>query len=232
MKKFVIILLLFLANFISFSQNWADTWNGMLYRPSGGGGMRVAVIENLTKRDTVGSVFLYEKFTSGKIFLTTNEIIENYPLNYDLEGQAMEIKTESEIKVLEVNRILIFVCKNPATLQNDTFINGTIFRQPSGMYRVLTSGNVNLLESVRIKIIRANYNVAMDVGNKNDEKVKEEKLFVLANGKFAELEKNKHIFPHFGDKKTQVEEFADKNKLKVRKLNDLIKIINFYNQLK
>lgn len=70
------------------------------------------------KANAEGSTYIEDEWRLGRILLKDGSTIADVPLKYDIKNGLMEIKTETEIKVLEkariekfkwINNLLVFV---------------------------------------------------------------------------------------------------------------------------
>jgi hypothetical protein len=71
----------------------------------------------------------------------------------------------------------------------------------------MVKGKVELLNKYEIEIVASNYNVALDVGNKNDRLVIKEQLYLLHSGQIAILNKKSILSEVFKDKFKEVSDY-------------------------
>jgi hypothetical protein len=101
-----------------------------------------------------------------------------------------------------------------------------------GLFEVLTKGKTMLLSHVGLEYVKANYNMAMDVGEKNDTYAQRRTLFVYHETKLVKIEKNKKkLLSLFPGKTKQIEEYAERNNLGFRKESDLVQLIEYINTI-
>ena len=78
-------------------------------------------------------------------------------------------------------------------------------------------------------MLKANYNVALDVGSKDSEIVKKEVYYFSEANKLIEIKRKKDLLGYFKDRSNNMESFISKNKLSVSKERDLITIFKHIN---
>jgi hypothetical protein len=183
----------------------------------------------------VGTKHLYDDWRLGSLKLFSNEKYENVFILYNIEDQFLEIKNSNISKKFYVTEIDVFQILGDDNVSTRKFINTKNLNLPIpllGFLELLTDGQNKLFARHLIETKKAYYVDALAVGNRSDEKYKVEKYFALLNRDFKELPKNKkEIVALFGDKTKSMEEYISKNKLNVKKREDLIKLIEFSNSL-
>lgn len=100
-----------------------------------------------------------------------------------------------------------------------------------GFFELIFKGKVSLLIKYEIEFIRANYNVALNSGNKNDRLILEQQFYLQQEKQIVPLDKRDRFFEVFQDKNKAVSDYMNKEKLSIKKQQDVIKILTYYNQL-
>jgi len=100
-----------------------------------------------------------------------------------------------------------------------------------GFFELIFNGKVSLLNKYEIELIRANYNVALNSGNKNDRLILEQQLYLQQDKQIVPLDKKDVLFEILQDKNKAVNNYMNKEKLSIKKQQDVIKILTYYNQL-
>jgi len=97
---------------------------------------------------------------------------------------------------------------------------------------MLSKGKVTLLSRIELGVQMGYYLPSHGVGNKNDEIIKLEKFYIIRDGEISKLPKApKDIMPIFKDQRPALRAYIKANKLKIRKREDLIKMVTYYNTL-
>ncbi|MGB3777342.1 MAG: hypothetical protein WA960_03220 [Tunicatimonas sp.] len=129
------------------------------------GGLVVPINNYLPKGEDQGEDYLSDRWNQGSIVLLTGDTIKNYPLNYNLLTQNVEVKTKQTVKVVPIGDVQQFYW-----LDNDqrlTFINGSGYTMGGtpivGSYQVLAEGTLNLFRKYPLTVQKANYRSELDV---------------------------------------------------------------------
>jgi len=138
--------------------------------------------------------------------------------------------------VLDVRRIKTLVLLDSAE-KGHLFVNGKEYVSQSQMrslLEVLSSGKFSLYREPTYSIAKPNYNVAMNVGEK-DEKVFRAENYYYAPGDGKNLTllptKKKAITAIFGDKTEAIKKYIDDKDLRLSRQDDLAKVFDYYNSL-
>jgi hypothetical protein len=183
-----------------------------------------------------GSLYIADDWVNGDIWLKNNKVLRGYPIKFDLKNNLLEINADGNIKVCALPLLERFSYKailgDSIDYYNTSVVNNVTFDLPKGVCRILLNDKVQLIQYEYIEIVKANYNVAIDMGSKDNKAIKKTKPYVIVNDNVYEvkgsIKKNFEIFKvHF----KKVESFVKENKLKFKSDQDLTKIFEFYNTL-
>jgi len=174
----------------------------------------------------IGTILLYDK----------DKMIERMRLRYDIQSNEIDVKSASGVKVIPGSRVKSFVWVDSVDRQPDYFVNAKDFKMDgtplSGFFQVLSDGTLPLLMKTNLEVKKADYNVSLDVGSKDDKILKKTDFFCLKDGAAIELPSSKKkLLPLFQDKAYMVEDYMKANALSASKQADLIRIFDYYNAL-
>ena len=98
---------------------------------------------------------------------------------------------------------------------------------------VILDGAVPLYSYEKITIKKADYNVALNVGNKNDQILKKPVYLSIVDGKAIELTKgkNSNVFSLLPGKENELKAYAKANKIKPKDVEGYVAIINKINSM-
>lgn len=132
------------------------------------GHKKIYQTENDNKEDVVGSPYLTDNWIVGKIVLSNGSVIESLPLRYNVFKGVFHFKHANDI----------FVIESPDSIDNIEMNNKKfiylLFRNNKGKVEhdyfevLLDSGELNLLIRHTVTLVKSNYNVALDTGEKSD----------------------------------------------------------------
>jgi hypothetical protein len=185
---------------------------------------------DLKLSDIQGSPYLDEEFLSGKITTREGTVYTDLPLRYngftdDLEFQKGEDSYNIDPKVI-VKRAEF----GSSVLGCLEYYDGSKIK--NGFFEILTEGKAILLVRYTVKFIEKEAVKAFAEPRpaRFDEPVKD--YYMSVEGAPAKLITNKKgLLELFGSKKDEMESYISKNKLSVKKDDDLIKIVVNFNSL-
>lgn len=192
----------------------------------------------MPEKRLVGDVYLTPEWKRGSIMLySTDNLVEGFPMRLDLFKDELEIKTKSGIKVIEGKKIKSFVWVDSSSVMPQYFINGREYRNQEnvafdGFFQVLVDGSFPLFSYMEVLVKRSNYNMALNVGEKDDRIIKKQQLYYVKDGTVLPLPTSrKKLLPVFGDRSSDVEKFIRVNFLSVNDERHLKSIFEYYNSL-
>jgi len=186
--------------------------------------------------DLVGNPFLNDTYNTTNLLLYNNEVITNIPCKLNLLQDELYLLTKQGLRVIEGNKIKSFASQDSLTKVNHTFINAQEFKSSNnaplrGFFEILYDAPFALLKRNEAYIIESNYNVALNVGSRDNKIKKTYKYYYLMDGVTTEIPK-KSITKIFSDKKTEVDNYIKLNNLNLKDERHLILVFEYFNQLK
>jgi hypothetical protein len=186
--------------------------------------------------EIVGNAYLNEEWKKSTVKFAGNAKQFNIPqCKVNLYSNQIEINSGNVIKAIDGAKVESFVL-DPDGSGDRFYQNASAYKVDGtaqiGFLEVLVKGKTPLLKKVKVIIKRPDYNVQLNVGNKNTRILKED-IYYFAKGpdltgiksmrvkKFASL---------FGDYASAVEKFVDDNALKLSVEEDLILIFKYVNE--
>ena len=189
------------------------------------------------KKELIGTTFLFENWTVGDIYLSSGTVLKDIPLKYDILGQDLLILKNEVLMGIKLNFVERF---NLLTVEGNylDFIvtkEWTINGKPgTGVYQKLTNdGKYGLVKVTRVKFIKANYYVALDAGQKDDEYIKVVDLYFVDKSTkdlFKVPRSKKKIIQYFGI--DEINELIKKERLDFKSEDGLVEIVDFVNSFK
>lgn len=184
---------------------------------------------------TEGNVYLEDNWLPGNITLKGGYKLNMLQLRYDLFHNSLEFMHEGNRKVCPLYLIERFDVTEVGVTNKYVNIAETpldSIDQLKGIAKVVYSGNVSLYGYTYLKILEPTYAPEFDMGRRSDKIVKKNTYYLVNDNKpyelYTTISKNESAFgSHFNEVKT----FSKKKKLKLKQEEDLIKVIDYYNQL-
>ncbi len=187
--------------------------------------------------ERVNEVYMSNSWQKSIVSLYgSEEQIVGMPVKYELKTNTLEFNVSGEVKVMDVRRVKNLVLLDSVE-KGHLYVNGkeyTCEAEMRTLLEVLASGKMSLYREPTYTIAKPNYNVAMNVGEK-DEKIYRAENYYYAPGDGKKLTllptKKKAFAAVFSDKTEEVKKFMDDKNIKLSRREDLAKVFEFYNSL-
>lgn len=186
----------------------------------------------------VGDTYLSTEWNKSVILLyENNKLIEGFPVRYDIQLDDLEVKGRSEVKVLEGRKVKSFMWMDSFRAEPYYFINARDFKEDgvphAGFFEVLVDGEAPLFKKVSITVKKADYNVTLSMGSRDDKILKNSSYYLADGNVIAEIPGSKKKFLQLmKGKSNEVESYMDTNNLSIKKEEELVAICKYYNSIK
>jgi len=191
----------------------------------------------LPEGKVVGDTYLSTEWKRSVILLyDNNKLIEGFPVRYDIKSDDLEVKGRSDIKVLEGRKIKSFMWIDSSRSEPYYFVNAKDFKVGgvplTGFFEVLADGNSPLFKKVNISVKKADYNVTLNMGSRDDKILKNSTYYFADGNRVSEIPGSKKKFLQLlKSKADEVESYMDENGLSIKKEEELVAIFKYYNSL-
>jgi hypothetical protein len=186
---------------------------------------------------SLSTVYLNDEWTVATFDLTPGssslEQIKDIPMRLDLQTNAFEVKSPDGIKELEASKVEKFYFKNPKTGTTEMFFNVSKFKLngvPMVGFCKVTGNKVGMANCTSTKIVRANYDPVLNVGNKEDALVKITNLYLVKDGNFFPATK-KNCFDLMADKEVEIKKFIKEERINLNKEEGWSSIVAYYDSM-
>jgi len=181
-----------------------------------------------------GTIYLNEQWFPGVIKLKFyDEPINVDKLRINVFNNEVELQVDGKIKVVGAHEIIY--CSINEGYRKRYFVSTMEYpveTNLTGFFEVLYDAPTSLLAHYYTAIKKADYNVALDVGSKNDEiLIKENYYVVKENAPLIKVDKRKDVLKICSDFASQMKSFIKNNNLKTSNSKDLVEIFKYYNTL-
>ena len=148
-----------------------------------------------------GTKYMFTDWLEGSIFFYSGLGQDDLVFNYHLENNNLEIRTDEEIKVCDLNLLKAFKLKD-----GRIFMNNREFDQSLGfgVSELLYKGKISLIRTEYIEIQKPTYVKSHDVGEKDSKILHKFKYYIVKDGKAMllnkKMKKNVDVFNSHFDK--------------------------------
>lgn len=171
----------------------------------------------------------------GKLNATTDSVT-GVPVRLDLMANEVDIRAGAQdVRTAKASTVR-YVDVNNRLGTSSRFINVREYRGEadalSGFFEQLTTGKLDLLQHPTVYIRRANYNMALNVGTKDDEIMKKIDWYVAQNKRAIKFSPGKKaLLDLMDDRKELVEAYLKKAKPDLKTSAGLTAVVAYYNSL-
>lgn len=173
----------------------------------------------------IGTIFLYEKWNNRGLLYSSKDTYQMNKLNYNVLNDNFSIElSKDSIFTLNTNMI------DSLRINQNLFVKKFFNSKDTFFESLYSSSKASLLKKYFIKELQGRYNpldgkeppIKMVI--KYDYYLVKDKLYKVNNSK-------KIISDYLNDKSKKLNEFVKKNKLSLKKEEDLVKVFEYYNNI-
>jgi len=177
-----------------------------------------------------GSPFLNEEWQSGLIILRNDDTIHTINLRLNVLKDEMQYQYEEKTYAIGAPEVLKKIFMGGSLFEYITYSEEGKLKK--NYFEVLSNGKSCLLKYHYIVILPANFNPALNAGNKNDQIVHKMKYYAKIGDNLIEIDKRgKKLISAFGNKDVLISKYIKENKISFKNESDLITLIKYSNTL-
>jgi hypothetical protein len=185
--------------------------------------------------DVTGSPYLSDAWTHAAMRLNNNAIVSDIQVRLDLKSQQWHFLDSGNIERLVPVGLVTEVLLDDSSgseVKTADFRSGfppVDSRKTTDFYRVLSTGKVLLLHSMLKKI-----NIDKDemAGTVQMEFAVYEEYYLFNGGKMWRVKKDKsEVLNQLTDKKEKMQTFIDENHFKLKSIDEVKRVIDYYNSI-
>lgn len=181
--------------------------------------------EGSVMKGTEGSPFLGE-WEAADVLFTNGGEIKGLMVRYNVLKEQLLYKEKDQVYLLvSVDSV------SELKFQDRVFIYKEWAVGKKSFFEILQKGKVSLLAKYEIEVSPANYNEALMSGNKNDVLNLKHKLYLQQGEKIVPINKKNILLEALNDRRADVSTFLAKERLSIKKKEDMKILIDYYNQL-
>jgi hypothetical protein len=187
-------------------------------------------------REVSGSAYLNDNWDPGTVRLSGGVIVPNLRVRLDLKTQLVHFLDSGKIeRVVPAGIVRELIMDDSSGTDTRTVVFRDGFppvdsRKETDFYQVLSNGKVSLLYSRQKSIDIDKDEMA---GTVQMEFVLHEEYYLFGGGKMQRIKKKGYseALDVLADKKEKVKAFIDENHLKLKSLDELKEVVDYYNTL-
>ncbi|HSF55549.1 MAG TPA: carboxypeptidase-like regulatory domain-containing protein [Algoriphagus sp.] len=184
-----------------------------------------------------GNFYLDKKWNVASILLYREQtVLEGFRVRYNINSNMFELMEPDKnlVSVMPGLRIQNIVWMDSSYNVPRYFVNGMDFKEDgvpiSGFFEVIVEGELPLMRRTIAVFKESNYNVALMVGDRNDQIIKRNVYYYLKGKDLYEVpKKRKDLFPIFGDKASEMMAFVEQNEIDLKKTGSIFQLFTYYN---
>lgn len=208
-----------LAQGTKTTPNFSDLFNGRPFVPP--------------PSNVIGDINFNEEWRLINATLYSGKKVEGYYGKYNIYFNELDYKTPNGIKSIEGDRINTFTINDSIPR---LFVNAKDFKKDNvplvGFLEVMVAGKMSLFKLHYILVKDPDYSAVLNAGSRDTRIYKKNALLAGIDDKLMEVKGKKKLLLGFDDKASEVDQFIKKNHLSMSEDGDLVKTINFFNNLK
>jgi len=168
-----------------------------------------------------------------KLYGYEREVV-GFNVKYNVKDERVEVMTRDGIKVFNCSTIKTLAWVDSLTHENIFFVNAIEYKSENkidALLELLVEGKATLLKRTNLIFVKPDYVPALDVGSRDEKLRKEEVYFVSIDQRLYKISNKESLVTIFKEKENSIDSFIKANKLKIKREEDLVKIITFANTL-
>lgn len=179
-----------------------------------------------------GDPYLINEWISAKVKTQSEEdsyLMDSVKLN--LLNDRLEIVENGKMKMMlgaEIDEIQLLQPNSKVKAINAKYytLDGTPL---NSFLEVVEDGKVQLLKRIVMSIKEANYVLALDIGSRSDQIVRENRYYFAEEGKLFLVDGKKSVIKFFNKRSLDVEELIKKSEYWFRSEQGLKNLVQYYN---
>lgn len=223
MKKLTVLIALVFASLLVYGQPVFKDYDDLLFEQA----LRATSINANKFSNIKGSPYQTNNFSEGKVTLKgdTSFIL---PLRYNVYQNTFEYKHGDQIfGIANVENIKEILLNNSKYI----YFTDRVDEKHSSYYQLHADGKCILLSKKRIVYKEAQQGDGIRPTTPSEFIKQKDQYFIINNASELELLSSKKILlKTLSDKSDEIKAFMKENRLSVKKIEDLTKIIDFYNK--
>ena len=182
-----------------------------------------------TTSDVEGSPFLDDNFVEGEIYVSSKRTV--VPVRYNVFQDWIEYQQGGQTLVLEPSKTIekVRIGDNTLVVEKFEFQGKSKF----GYLTLLDTGKVMLMSKKVVRYIPVQKGRALDGTDLPARYAKSPDVYFykIGDGSLQEIDNLKSLIASFPDKQEELKQYAKKEKISVKKEQELIQLMRYYSTL-
>jgi len=181
----------------------------------------------------LGTPFLYQDFKRGSVIFSNHGKISDVPLNYNISTAEVVYQKGGKTYLMFTDYVLSFTVSDTSSDKIRTFSREFIpHAKRSEFIEILTEGKVILYKRRIKEMLETEKNSHYSSPGPLDEYTDRKQFLVKQDNEIKLLrQRKKPTLELFGDHTTGISQYIKKEKIKLHREEDLIKLVDYYNGL-
>lgn len=156
-------------------------------------------------------------------------------VKYDVRNERIEVRTVEGVRTVETAKIKSLAWVDSITRKPFYFVNVNEFKKGEvkfdGLIEVLNEGKIALLKRTNLIVEKPDYNVALGVGSLDEKLKRQVSYYIARDQKLYKVNGKESLLEMFKPKEKSIEDFIKTQKIKTKREDDLLKVVDFANSL-
>ena len=189
------------------------------------------------REDRKGSPYLYDSWNTGVIHIKSLDKAYKFEsMKFDMMHNDIELKIDGQVKVLPNKEVQEFTLQNgnAGTLMHFIRLDGFTYENVPlvGFCQILAQGKVTLVEHHFTEIKEANFNAALNIGDKFDTILKKSKYYFVYKNKLYPANNKKNISKFYSELGVNTKKYLKENDIDIKTDVGLTTLVNNFNKKK
>jgi hypothetical protein len=179
----------------------------------------------------LGSTYLMESWSTADIVVKEGVVVHGINVRIEIEEGIIELQLDDKIKYIALKDVKSVKIHSELPLVQ----SGSLYFYEGlplhGVVELNQGTKYSLLKQYYIEFLKANYNVALDVGSKNHRKVKKESFFIVDGKNLIQVKgSSKKVVAQLSVDKEKAMSLLKANHLKLSNETDLRRFLTLLNE--
>lgn len=180
----------------------------------------------------VGSPYFSDNWSKSEITLLNGKVINDLFLRYNVHSGEIHFQTDNKTYILGSPDSVVSI-----DMYDKRFVylpyQEKRSAQKKDYFEVFSSdGMVQILIRHSRDVVKSNYNVALNTGEKDDRMVPKQTFYIRKENSNVEVDKRgDNVYELLKDRSGELKEFVKRNKISFTQGEDLKQLVEYYNSL-